>query len=457
MREHEKGIIARMDAIEDEARALRLELGSRASNSSLESLLKLKMDRKACEALLADMSSACEALSEQVKGIGGELEQVSLRVHDVQAAQGTVYNAARSTSRPSTPAAAVETPGDADESTAVASSGSRGGASCANGTRHRTLAACAHAGAPGDGISILPTANVRAATFAPAAGGAPTLRPHSAAARSSQPPSVPSIPEPSEGSNYRRDVELVTGGVGCAPPGTPTELPTAPNSNQSGGAEAVAAPHHSRPRSARAALMGPPQPSSPLPHTAHRPASARRQGGGMSMATASANRSRATSGHGNGLMARALGGDCGGHAVLGCNGTTLCNGGSSSFSQTRFKPSRVLSASAAAGSGAVAAAQQQQQQQPFGQQAYRRLAAGTAAPRLAHDHGFLATYAEPHRIDEYLQIGSACCYCGASTHQGASISHRVAQELARAGKEAKAAGLEDLDVHDASTAARAAA
>ena len=77
LRERESDLRKHLDAVHEEVHALRLELGGKASTSTFEALMKLKMDRKACETQFAELEAARSELHGKVDGLDDEVEQIA--------------------------------------------------------------------------------------------------------------------------------------------------------------------------------------------------------------------------------------------------------------------------------------------------------------------------------------------------------------------------------------------
>ena len=176
MRERENVVSARLNRIDEALEATRLELGNKATTQSLEALFNLKMDRKAAEALGAELAEMRASIGAHVEGLSAEVANGASQLrglqHDVVVRRTVMHDVV--------PAPA----GDDEYLSAIGS-----GAVAARGTSiiRPNCRAC------GGGGGV------------PAAGVPPALRPHSAAPRAPVYHTPSSVPEPTSGSNYRMD------------------------------------------------------------------------------------------------------------------------------------------------------------------------------------------------------------------------------------------------------------
>lgn len=200
LRNREQALSARFDALEGSMTNLRVEIGTKPSTTALEALLRLKMDRKACEQLFAELFQSRQALDDKVEGLDQEVQGLTFQLqglHNSRAAAGTAIS--------SRGAATSGATGHVSSSSSAAVAGSGGGGVAT----HRQLGmqrACGSA----------PPLDARGpAGGGGSGGGAPfSLRP-SSAPRHTTPPAMP---EPSDGSNYKREhFGVGTGGSALQP------------------------------------------------------------------------------------------------------------------------------------------------------------------------------------------------------------------------------------------------
>ena len=74
---------------------LRVEIGTKPSTTALEALLRLKMDRKACEQLFAELFQSRQALDDKVEGLDQEVQGLTFQLqglHNSRAAAGTAIS-----------------------------------------------------------------------------------------------------------------------------------------------------------------------------------------------------------------------------------------------------------------------------------------------------------------------------------------------------------------------------
>lgn len=175
MREREQTLNTRLDGLDEATAALRLDIGTKATTATLEGLLKLKMDRKGSEELAAQISELRAAVDSQITGLGEDVERCAAQMHGVRQQVSAVRHAA---------GAMVGAP--ATEADAVDPSG-----------------------------AIRPSCRACGVGSGPTSSGA-ALRPTSAAPRGHTPSTVP---DPSDGSNYRVDRFACAGTAAAAPEG----------------------------------------------------------------------------------------------------------------------------------------------------------------------------------------------------------------------------------------------
>ena len=487
LREREAALSTRLDSLDAGDSNLRLELGSKVNTNSLEALLKLKMDKKACEQLFADLVHSRETLGGRVEYLDEEVDQLSIQL------RGLKHSASSAGSSGRRAAAAL---GSFDRHEAQQQQQQHD--TVGNGT-----AVSAASNAAGLSTAIRPASGCSSRTCGSIAGGPNgvvssgsaatySLRPHSAGLKHS---TSPAMPEPSDGSNYRRDHAIVSG-VGCAPPTAggsampSSALQQTPPGSLPPGQGGLLAPPAAAPSGSESGLVVPPaiagsqfppgedpsstrsavrRPQSARAASGHavvvRPQSAgaaKAKGGTLPQKAHSRPNSARTPAYGGGFEPSCL-------SVVGMgSGASRVDANLVGCMQTRFKPSRILTGACAPGgstcggypapgggvsvgggppspTGACCAntphpspqlGRENGREHPFGG-ARRLVSTGAVPPRSANAHcsgGILS--GEVAGFEEYLQIGSACSFSGAEKRDSAALGHRVAHEMVRAGKDA---------------------